>query len=456
MTLRQRHPRPNGHGRTSRTPASVAIIGGGFCGATLAARLLSDPAQSVREVILIERDSSGGGGPAYCARDGAHLLNVPAARLRPWPESPYAVVAWARTRDTSIQADSFAPRHLYGEYLRDTLNSAVCRPATSTVFERINDEAIDIDPANDRMTIHLRNSSKVEVSRVVLALGNFDPADPPITNSGIYRDQGYVRDPWRSDALSKIDSHDDVLVIGTGLTMIDLAVSLDSHGHQGVIYAISRRGLLPQPHRSPAQPPEYHLSRPDVDTWPRSTVELLRRLRSEIEHAKQRGENWREVINAIRPVTSHLWRRLGAVERGRFLRHARALWDTHRHRTPPAPAATIDRMIAGGRLRILAGRLVDLSRDGLRLVAAVRHRRDGAVTALAVGSVINSTGPECDITKVEHELVRNLRKRGLIRPDALRLGLDCDDYGAALDERGMASEQLWALGSLRRGQLWES
>jgi len=43
-----------------------------------------------------------------------------------------------------------------------------------------------------------------------------------------------------------------VLILGTGLTMVDYVLSLLLEGHKGPIIAISRRGLLPQAHRQVA------------------------------------------------------------------------------------------------------------------------------------------------------------------------------------------------------------
>src|SRR5690606_25076177 len=43
--------------------------------------------------------------------------------------------------------------------------------------------------------------------------------------------------------------HDRVLMIGSGLTMIDKLLELEACGHTGPVHALSRRGLLPRAHR---------------------------------------------------------------------------------------------------------------------------------------------------------------------------------------------------------------
>ena len=64
----------------------------------------------------------------------------------------------------------------------------------------------------------------------------------------------YAKDPWAAGALD-VDPDGEVLLLGTGLTMLDIAIALKEHGHRGVIHAVSRRGLLPQPHRVSIRPP---------------------------------------------------------------------------------------------------------------------------------------------------------------------------------------------------------
>jgi uncharacterized NAD(P)/FAD-binding protein YdhS len=45
---------------------------------------------------------------------------------------------------------------------------------------------------------------------------------------------------------------------------------------------------------------------------------------------------------------------------------------------------------------------------------------------------------------------------GAVRPHPLALGLDTCGDGAQRDAHGRASETLFAIGPLRRGELWES
>ena len=47
---------------------------------------------------------------------------------------------------------------------------------------------------------------------------------------------------------SRINKDASVLIVGTGLSMADVVVSLARHGHEGRVTAISRRGIIPKSH----------------------------------------------------------------------------------------------------------------------------------------------------------------------------------------------------------------
>ena len=62
----------------------------------------------------------------------------------------------------------------------------------------------------------------------------------------------FVNNPWGAEAKVAVErlvtSGGDALILGTGLTMVDMVLSLDAAGHQGRIVALSRRGQIPRAH----------------------------------------------------------------------------------------------------------------------------------------------------------------------------------------------------------------
>ena len=47
---------------------------------------------------------------------------------------------------------------------------------------------------------------------------------------------------------SRISEDASVLIVGTGLSMADVVVTLSTNHHQGKVTAISRRGIIPKSH----------------------------------------------------------------------------------------------------------------------------------------------------------------------------------------------------------------
>ena len=401
-------------------------------------------------VVLVERDGREIGGVAYGTPSTSHTLNVPAGRMSAFEDDADDFLRFVRAADPALTGGSFVPRRLYGEYLAQTL--AAARAASSVPLIRVAGEATGLAERPEDVTLELRDGRRLDAAQVVLAVGNYPPSDPPAADDGLYRSIRYARDPWAPDAL-EAPRDEPVLLVGTGLTMCDVALALRDADQAAPIVAVSRRGLLPQPHRVSPKPPP-HLDPPaGMGAWPPTALGLLRGLRAEVDRVAGEGVDWREVVTSIRHDTPALWRRLGEDERRRFLRHLRPYWETHRHRSSPETAFAVEAMAESGALRLVAGRVLAYAEtDG---GVTVRYATRTGEDELRVGKVINCTGPNTDLAEVRDPLVRGLRDAGLIRPDALGLGLDTDEDGRLLDAAGRPSERLSLAGPLRKGLLWE-
>jgi uncharacterized NAD(P)/FAD-binding protein YdhS len=434
---------------------TFVIIGAGFSGSLVAIHLVRAPAPTPRRVVLIERTGRFGRGVAYSTTCASHVLNVPAGRMSAFEDDPDHFLRWLRARDASIHGGAFVPRMLYGEYLESLLDDAQAAALPSVALERCEDEAIAIDAHTGEPTVQLAQGGKVIADRVVLALGNFAPVNPAVASGEALASPTYLRDPWDVSRYERLDPHQPVLLIGTGLTAFDVVLELAARGWQAPIYAISRRGLLPQAHRSPARP--VHPSPPrDLNSWPPTSRGMLRALRAEVARQAKLGIDWREVLTSLRHATPRLWSSMTLAERARFLDRLRAHWDTHRHRAAPQAWSAIEGMIRTGRLQISAGRITGLTLDGNGLTAAIMLRGHSTPQIHTYGAVINCTGPDTNFTNVQSPLVQSLLASGLIRNDPLGLGLDADVHGAVIDRTGQASSWLYAMGPLRRPQLWET
>ena len=439
-------------------PHHIVIIGAGFSGTLTCVHLLrrarEAPAAQVH-VMLVEREPRRlARGFAYSTPHHACLLNVPAGRMSAFEEHVDHFVEWARSRDPAITGGAFVPRGFYGQYLASLLGDAQRGLPPHVSFEHVDGEAV----ATDESSVTLSSGRTLPADRVVLALGNAAPCDPPSIDARVIPSARYTRNPWSPAALTNVPRDGDVLLIGTGLTMYDVALVLRDAGHRGTMHAVSRRGLVPQPHRVSRTPPP-HLPFPESMRMHRPTpARLLRALRRDVRAASERGDDWREVVTALRDDTPMLWRSLDERGRRQFLRHLQPFWDTHRHRAAPQTAARVQRLRDDGQLLVRAARLLRIEPserdDSLR--ATLRPRRATYVQTLDVAHVINCTGPDPNLARGGGALLANLFERRLATPDPLGLGLRTAPDGALLRPDGSPSARLFTLGPPRRGDLWET
>lgn len=407
----------------------VAIVGGGFSGTMVAANLARRGIASV----LIEANGRAGQGAAYSTRDSVHLLNIRARNMGAWADLPEDFCA-----REGVDPGTFAQRRHFGAYLCSILDEAVASGLVEIVEGRATGAARD----KHCWEVTVGNGPPLRSNALVLALGNQPPAALPGLDP---LDPRVIDNPWSEAARAAIEDSArrqlDVLILGTSLTMIDVALSLDAAGHMGQIIALSRRGKIPLTNENSIASPIEWGEAPEPSV--RKIAKWLRRRSAEV--------GWIAAVDSLRPHTQALWRAMPDVERRRFLRFGRPWWDIHRHRIAPQIARRVDELVARGRLDIVAGRLVEAweSDNGLELI----YRRRGCSKAdfpRRFGYVFNCTGPLADIRRTGDPLLRQLLDDGYGHPDELGIGLAVDDR-----LRVDGADCLWALGTLTKGRYWE-
>jgi uncharacterized NAD(P)/FAD-binding protein YdhS len=430
-------------------PYRIAIVGMGFAGTATAVALLRGWGGAPLALHLIERRGRPGPGVAYSTPCGEHLLNVRAGAMSLLEDDPGDFARWLAARDPGAAANGFAPRRSYGAYLAESLDAAERGArAQGLTVRRHADEAVDVLPGGAWRCprVLLRTGRELDADTVVLAPGPGRPAPP----AGLREHAGLVADACDWPSLAHLGRARRVLVVGTGLTMVDAALSLVPEGCRGPeILAVSRHGLLPRAHRAAAEPGSF---RP---VWPRRPLTadgLARGVERAVRDACAAGEDWRPVVDGLRPETQRLWRALGLEERRRFLeRHARR-WDVLRHRMAPEVHARVRELRAHGRLRILPAGVLGLDPLPGGRVAARLRLADGSARVEA-DAVLGATGFGLGS---DEPLIAALVAGGAAAPDPLGLGLRTAPDGALLDARGEASDAIYTLGAQRRGDLWES
>jgi len=428
---------------TPARPRTVAIIGGGFSGALFARKLASrQPAWSI---LLVEEKGGIGRGVAYGACAPEHLLNVPVNRMEvgltptfaDWLAPRRSELADALAESGGRLADAFVPRRLFGEYLEERVASAF----GTTGLRCVRGKAVGLTQWPRRLA--LADGRTFPIDLAVLATGSLAASFPVKAR----RSRRIISDPWIPRVLDDVAADAALLLVGSGLTMVDTVLSLQARGHRGPIEVVSRHGLLPRAHQAGGSWPAFM----DTDASPR---EALVAVRAAVRAATAKGIPWQRVFDAVRPSVPLLWQGWNLDQRAQFLRHLRTIWDVHRHRMAARNASDIRHLVDRGALRIRAAKVLALDehKDG---VTAILRPKGEKVASREVDFAINCTGPGTDLRETSDPLLKRLHADGLICPDPLGLGLESEDC-AVRDVQGDLSDWLFALGPLERPAWWET
>ncbi|WP_202368537.1 FAD/NAD(P)-binding protein [Pseudomonas sp. MWU318] len=441
--------------------ADILIIGGGLSGTMLAVQLLRLPGQ--RRILIIEPRAELGRGEAYSAVELGHTLNGNAARMSVDPDNPddltqwltahVAAGGWPESAEQNVPiSELFPPRGLFGVYVQQRLTEArVVGAQHGSTVEHVCAEVVDLQTDTDSVQVSLNNGQTLRGAYAVLATGMFPAArTPQKESSGL---NAAALDPWDVAAMRQLDPQSTVLIIGSGLTMVDAVVSLEQAGHRGPIEVFSRHGLLPHVRRQPPTWVDFLAQDPSIRT-PR---QLLRELRRHCREAIAQGIDWQAPLDTVRAHIGRLWSQATDVQRRQFVRHVRPWWESHHHRSPPLSATLVERLHKEGRLRIQAASFKGLEPAVGEGVSIRIRRRGEAETCVVHGAaLINSSGIEYDWRRVARPLPQQLLARGLVRPGPLALGIAAAVDGAVLDAEGQAGSRLFAMGPPLRGMWWES
>lgn len=445
----------------SRPYADILIVGGGLSGTMLAVQLLRLPGR--RRIVIVESRSELGRGEAYSATELGHTLNGNAARMSVEPDNAedltlwlgdfIAKGGWPESDEQHVPvAELFPPRGIFGLYVQQRLAEAqAVGAAHGSTVEHVRGEVTDLQVDADGVRVSLADGGQWHAARAVLATGMFAAARTP--QRDVQDFNAAAVDPWDVAAMGQLDPQGRVLIIGSGLTMVDAVVSLEQAGHRGPIDVFSRHGLLPHVRRQPPTWPDFL----GADHSICSTRQLVRALREQCAAAIAQGIDWQAPLDTVRVHIPRLWSQASDRQRRQFVRHVRPWWESHHHRSPPPSAALLERLVQEGRLKIHAASLQQVEGgDSGQVRIRLRYRGDDTSRVEEGAALINSTGIQYDWRKVDRALPRHLLQRGLIQPGPLALGIAADPGGAVLDAQGQVSSRLFAMGPPLRGLWWES
>lgn len=429
---------------------TIAIVGAGYSGISLAANLYRLSQSSVH-IYLIGSSKLFGRGVAYSTINPLHLLNVRAKDMSAFNHDPDHFVNWLKTnshhKKLGIKADElpdqFLPRQIYGQYLQDILKAMIKPSEAGGIIEKFHAECISVIENDKGVLLSLSDGKTLNPDRLVLAHGNLLPRLKLQSDNTI----PIIHNPWDYESYSAISKKDRILIIGTGLTMIDAVIQLKSQNHQGKIMALSRHGLFPQ-----VNLPETTHYDFDKRLFPLPLKKLIRLIRYEIQTHPNQIDYHQALFKAIRHRVNDLWMSFTLFEKKQFLRHLATYWETVRHRVAPEIAGNIKEYQDAESLEIMAGHVVEIANKSV--VITTRHTRQRLT--LNIDCIINCTGPG----KYNHDhlnpIVDSLISQGYAQFNELQLGLNVAKSGAIINTAGQESKKIFALGPVRKGISFET
>ncbi len=434
----------------------IAIIGGGFCGIMTVVNLLRK-AKKPLSIFLFNSTYPDGKGIAYSTYSDKHILNVPCQNMSAFPEEPDHFLKWCSVQPgnslaESVLAKKFLSRNLYGKYLTEIFDTELRNKPHFIHFELINEEVHELTKIENKYSITSESGNSILADKVVLATGNHPPAHPSISNTDFLNSQHYFANPWQENAVINIEPNETILIIGTGLTMVDVVLGLTEKEFKGQIISLSPNGFTILAHKI------HHPQRNILDELepPFDLTKLFKLFYKHIRQARLRGESGETVVDAVRSHTQEIWQQLSLEDKKRFMNHLRHLWGVARHRLPGEIHEQIQDLISNKKLQILAGRIIDISDSIKGAIVEVKLRGTNQLHTLKVQRIINCTGPLTDISKFNSSLYSQMLSAKLVRADEMKLGIDASADGRIIEHDGKINKTLFTLGSLLKGKLWES
>ncbi|MEQ1754468.1 MAG: FAD/NAD(P)-binding protein [Micropepsaceae bacterium] len=456
------------------TVKRIAIIGGGLSGASAAVQLVRKSPVPL-EIIVVEPRDQIGPGLAYSNANPGFRLNSHAGFHSIDVADPGHLIRWCevnRLREADPKAVApngqlFIRRSDYGRYLSETVDAhSRWQPTGSTISHR-QSTVSEIHASTDAITLELQGGHTIEADQVILATGNPPPRLPSFLAGNLAGCDRVWANPLDANGLNGIAPEWRVLVVGAGLTALDVVASLLTHGHKGGVVAVSRRGLRPRPQPPNIFAPPAQASGPVIlpldllngplptyvsnDPAEPSALRWMQGLREHVRALEAEGQSWHAAFDAFAVTVSRCWPLLPLGEQLRFLRRLRPWYDAHRFRSPPMTDAVVHEAEKRGQVayRSATPRSVSTNTNGTLQVTLAS--KQGSVGTETFDAIVNCSGLEAGATVEGNPLLRSLARRGVLVQHPTGLGFVVDKDCRAVSADGLSSPRIRVIGPSTAG-----
>lgn len=481
----------------------IAIIGGGFAGTSLLIHTLLRIADDTTltepvKITLVERmPEQLHGGVAYSkgAKYGGHNLNAGAHSMDMFPgrEPPPGMPGFidyikmrAAEHPEVMDAVTNPPRQMVNDYLQYMLALAKDKAgAKAQVEETLKQATHLVENKDGSCTISFSDGSTLEACHANLTTG-FQEAVAPKFAKDVADDKRFMDQPYAGkanafydDILANQKPDTKVLIVGTGLTAMDIAARLINQGYKGQIEMVSRRGLMHKTYEK-TEPEEYlalgHMrgeARPIEElgfskTRPafldaETVGDLVKGIVSEFTSLRAQGYTSPEILMCWERHVPEIAEKFPKPLLADLFRKHEALITSSRVGVTPNTGITVREGIQSGQIVVSNGTIKNVQPGPDGLIVSVNPGNESVsynqaafnsaqnrteektydYVFSAMGNTLNFTGPASDI---KDPLWRGLLEDGKATPHWTSAGISVDKQFSLLDKDGNASENISVLG----------
>jgi uncharacterized NAD(P)/FAD-binding protein YdhS len=378
-----------------------------------------------------------GKGNAYNCISPFFRLNVREDLPAIFSEDPLHFARWAEANIDDPEAQTevgyFYRRHDFGRYISEL----VTKELGSDQIDRIHAQVSNLYRASEHWCLETDGLKTIVAQQVIIATGNPPPIWPcPIQNiqpaSGPSQ---LIESPWIGRDLGSINNHEEIILLGGGLTALDAINALVGQGHQGLIKVVAPRALFP-----PIQAGWKRESQPD---WPKnlSPAQFVRFIRNYLPSAPTDSAVWQSAWEELRPNLNTIWQQFSYFQRRALFKRLGWLWSLYRFRASPQTIKAYRKLEANKQIQFVLGRAQRI--EVAQTVMAVLE--DGS--KVAGDRIFNCTGVGRD------PLLSKLIADQIARPDALGKSIAvANDYRVSKSSGG-EWDDLWMIGPATMGSL---
>ena len=414
----------------------VAIIGDGFAAAVLVTHLLRRGISS--SAITVIGAGVLGKGNAYSCNNPFFRLNVREDLPIIFADDPLHFSRWAQTHindpEARTKAGYFYRRQDFGRYVSEL----VACEAKSGQIKQIKARVLGLSGSESSWSLELDSHSAVSAKQVIIATGNPPPVWPcAVSNtSPVLSTSRLIENPWIGHGLDGIETQESIILLGGGLTALDVINSLVEHKHLGMIYIISPRSVLP--------PAQANWQRKVQPQWPQNLTpaRFVRFMRNYLPSASTTSPEWQSAWEELRPNINTIWQQFSPSQKRSLFKRLGWLWNLYRFRASPQTICTYEKLRSKNQIQFVLGRAKEIRRSESKVKALLLNGIE-----VEGDRIINCTGVGYD------PLLNRLIKDQLAIRDPLGHAVAVDENFRVLNLSCKRWNSLWMIGPGTMGSL---